>query len=457
MKKYDLAVIGAGSAGLVAATTAKRKGLKTILIEKRKIGGECTHSGCIPSKAFLNAAKQWHTIQKSTQYGLPKYKGAKPDFSIIMKKVNEIIDSIYQHETPDIFQSQGIDTVIGSANFIDAHKIDIERHGKIHAKNTIICTGSSPNLIPFEGSEKLTFLHNDNFWELRKQPNHIVFIGGGVISLELGSAIAQLGSKVTIVEVAPRILGVADEEVSIFMTSYLQNIGVNIITNANITAFKKAKNKHEMHLEADGKELVIKADEYFQAVGRRPNISGLNLEKAGVKYTRHGIKTNRFLQTSAKNIYTCGDVTTPYKFTHTASYQANICVDNIIDGNKKVNDLSVLPWGVFTEPEIGHVGLTEKEGREQYGDSISVFRVDATIDRFITDQKTGGFLKVIFNDRDLVIGADAVGHHAGEWIQILTVAIKNKIPASKMADTIFAYPTYSEIVKKAFTRYLRTK
>ena len=309
MKKYDLAVIGAGSAGLVAATTAKRKGLKTIMIEKRKIGGECTHSGCVPSKAFLNAAKHWHTMQNSAKYGLPKYKGAKPNFATIMRKVNAIIDSIYQHETPDIFQKQGIDTVIGAASFIDANKINIEGHGKIYAKKTIVCTGSSPNLIPFKGSEKLRFLHNDNFWKLRKQPDHIVFIGGGVISLELGSAIAQLGSKVTIVEVAPRILGVVDEEVSAYMTEFLEKNGVNIITNANISEFTKTKKRHEMHLKVSRKKLVLKADQYFQAVGRRPNIKGLDLENAGIKYNRRGIETNRYLQTSAKNIYSCGDVT----------------------------------------------------------------------------------------------------------------------------------------------------
>jgi len=220
MKKYDLAVIGAGSAGLVAATTAKRKGLKTIMIEKRKIGGECTHSGCVPSKAFLNAAKTWHTMKETSKYGLPKVRGAKLNFASVMRNVNGIIDSIYQHETPEIFQKQGIDTVIGAASFINEHKIAIEGFKNIYAKKTIIATGSSPNLIPFKGSEKLRFLHNDNFWKLRKLPKHIVFIGGGVITLELGSALAQFGSKVTIIEVAPRILGVVDEEVSKYMTAY---------------------------------------------------------------------------------------------------------------------------------------------------------------------------------------------------------------------------------------------
>jgi len=175
-------------------------------------------------------------------------------------------------------------------------------------------------------------------------------------------------------------------------------------------------------------------------------------------FTAKGITTNKYLQTSVPHIYSCGDVTTPFKFTHTASHQANICIENILKGNTRSNDLSVLPWAIFTEPEIGHVGLSEKVARKKYGDNnINVFKVDANIDRFITDRKAGGMLKVIFNSNDLVVGAEAVGAHAGEWIQLLTLVIKNKIPAQQMADTIFTYPSYSEIVKKAFSRYTRTK
>jgi len=184
----------------------------------------------------------------------------------------------------------------------------------------------------------------------------------------------------------------------------------------------------------------------------------MQLENAGIDYSSRGIMTNNFLQTTRSHIYACGDVTTRLKFTHTASHQANICIDNIIEGPIRENDLSTFPWAIFTEPEIGHVGLSEEEANEIYGPkNISVFKVDVAIDRFITDRKTGGMLKVIFNQEDLVVGAEAVGAHAGEWIQILTPIIKNEISAAIMAHTIFAYPSYSEIIKKAFTRYLRSK
>ena len=184
----------------------------------------------------------------------------------------------------------------------------------------------------------------------------------------------------------------------------------------------------------------------------------MQLENANNEYTSRGIQANEFLQTSAPHIYACGDVTTPYKFTHTASHQANICIENILNGNTKKNDLSVLPWGIFTEPEIGHVGLSVKEAHEKYGkNNIHIFEVDASIDRFVTDRKKGGLLRVIFKQDDLVVGAEAVGENAGEWIQFFTIIMKNNITLAKMADTIFAYPTYAEIVKKAFSRYSRTK
>lgn len=455
MKEYDLIVIGAGSGGLVAATSGHRKGLKTALIEQNKIGGECTHYGCVPSKALINAAKAFHSLGKMQALGI-SVDAPTVDFGKIMEKVDEIVQGIYKHETPDIFQDMGIDTYVhnSGAKFIDSHTISIGEE-TLSAKNFVICTGSSPRIPAIDGIEKVNILHNENFWELRTKPGKVVFIGGGVISVELGQSLARLGCSVCIIERNPRILKVTDPEIGNYLTEVIQKEGVQLIYNANVKSFS---GNNTLDYEVDGLTESISADYFFLATGRLANVNGLDLEKAGVKYSERGIQTNDFLQSSTPHIYACGDVTTPFKFTHTASHQANICIDNILQENSKTNDLSVLPWAIFTEPEIGHVGLTEQEAIEKYGaDNIQVFKVDASIDRFITDRKTGGMIKVIFDNNDLVLGAEAIGAHAGEWIQLLTLVIKNKIPADQMADTIFAYPSYSEIVKKVFSRYLRSK
>jgi pyruvate/2-oxoglutarate dehydrogenase complex dihydrolipoamide dehydrogenase (E3) component len=455
MKQYDIIVIGAGSGGLVAATTAHRKGLKTALVEKNKIGGECTHYGCIPSKAFINTAKAYDSIRKMSALGIT-IDLPKNDFRKIMEKVDEIVQSVYEHETPEIFQNQGIDVYVdkGGAQFTNEHAITVGAE-ILQAKNFVICTGSSPRIPKIEGIEQVNILHNENFWNIRSHPGKIVFIGGGVISVELGQSLARLGCDVCIIDKNDRILKVTDEEIGTYLTQQIEKEGLKLVTSATPVKFN---NKNTMVYELNNEERIIKANYFFVAAGRLPNIEGMNLEKAGVTFTAKGITTNKYLQTSVPHIYSCGDVTTPFKFTHTASHQANICVENIIKGNTKSNDLSVLPWAIFTEPEIGHVGLSEKEAQEKYGDNnINVFKVAANIDRFITDRKTGGILKVIFNSNDLVVGAEAVGALAGEWIQLLTIVIKNKIPAQQMADTIFAYPSYSEIVKKVFSRYMRTK
>ncbi len=455
MKQYDVIVIGAGSGGLVAATTAHRKGLKTAMVEKNKIGGECTHYGCVPSKALINAAKAYHSIEKMETLGIAAAV-PKLDFRAVMEKVDEIVQGIYIHETPEIFQNQGIDVYVDNsgAQFIDANTITIGNE-TLRSKHFVICTGSSPRIPEIEGIDRANILHNENFWKLRKHPKKVVFIGGGVISIEIGQALARFGCDICIIDRNSRILKVTDEEIGGYLCKQLEKDGLQLITEAKILKFI---DKNSLLYSINDVEQTVIADYFFVAAGRLPNVGGLNLEKAGIEYTSRGILSNEYLQTSVNNIYTCGDVTTPLKFTHTASYQANICIDNILNENSKKNDLSVVPWGIFTEPEIGHVGLSEKEAEKKFGKAgFTVFKVEASIDRFITDRKTGGLLKVIFSNEDLVLGAEAVGAHAGEWIQLFTIIIKNKIKAHEMAETIFSYPTYSEIVKKSFSRYVRTK
>jgi pyruvate/2-oxoglutarate dehydrogenase complex dihydrolipoamide dehydrogenase (E3) component len=460
MKKYDLAVIGAGSGGLVAALSANRRGLKVAMIERDKIGGECTHAGCIPSKTFISSAKLFHAMQTADRLGLPaKHQSDDLDFSKVMEHVNSVVQAVYQNEQPSVFQDQGIDVYINSAGaeFMSPTEIKIGKD-LIQATNTIIATGSSPRLAPHSGGDMPDVLTNNNFWDLRQLPQSIAFLGGGVISVELGQSLARFGSDVSIIEQYPRILHVTDERVGQLASDILEREGVKIFTNSKIVNCQTLEGgKVRLFLEQNGEQKEMVVDRIFAALGRVPNISGLELDNAGVEYNESGIKINEYLQTTAENIYAVGDVASPAKFTHMASYQAEIALENILSGNHLLNDLSVVPWAIFMEPEIGHVGLNETQARKKYGE-VNTFQVETnSIDRFKTESETEGFLKIVMDLEDRIVGAEAIGKHAGEWIQFFTLAIKQNLPIQDLGNLIFIYPTFSEIIKKAITRYLRTK
>jgi pyruvate/2-oxoglutarate dehydrogenase complex dihydrolipoamide dehydrogenase (E3) component len=460
MKQYDIAVIGAGSGGLVAALTAQRRGARVVLIERYKIGGECTHFGCVPSKTLIASARLFRSFKKSAQHGLPQVElSTALDFGQVMEHVNQVVQGIYANEQPAHFEGLGIDVYIDPAGASFLNNNEIQIGGEIiWADYTVISTGSSPRMAPHEGSEILDVLTNENFWDLRDLPRSIVFLGGGVISAELGQSLARFGSAVTIIDRNPRILKAADEAVSALAAEILQQEGVQILTNAEVIMCRQiASGKINLSIVQNGQQKGMTAEHIFVALGRTPNTSGLQLEKANVAYSDKGIEVNNFLQTTTPNIYACGDVASPAKFTHMASYQAEICVENILNDNHVENDLSIVPWAIFMEPEIGHVGLTEAEARRKFGEVIVSQVNTSSIDRFITEGETVGFLKLVMDKNDVILGADAMGIHAGEWIQFLTLAIKQKLTLQALAETIFIYPTFSEIVKKAATRYLRAK
>lgn len=457
-KHYDVAVIGAGSGGLVAATSAKRAGLSVALLEKNKIGGECLHTGCVPSKTFINSAKVYAAAKKTNAFGLPSFvEKDKFDFSKVMEHVDSVVQHIYKDENPEVFQKIGIDVYVdqSGAKFLNNKEIKIGKE-VITAEHTIICTGSSPKRMETIHGTDVEFLDNENFWEIRKQPKNILFVGGGIISAEIGQSLKRFGSKVTIIDHNERILKVVDEDITDLLTKKFIDEGIELITNSEVESFEKKGDTIIAKIRTNDNSIITREfDSVFITAGRVPNTKGMDLENADIQYNSRGIITNEFFQTTAANIYACGDVASKFKFTHAASYQADICLNNILNGNSRKMEENLVPWAIFTDPEIAHTGMSEGEARKLFP-KINVFKVDATIDRFITEGKTEGFLKVIFDNNNNVVGADAVGANAGEWIQIITVAIKNKIPIESIADTIFIYPTFAEIVKKAFTRFQRS-
>lgn len=457
---YDLVILGAGGGGITAAFEAQRRGAKVALLEKHKIGGECTHSGCVPSKALIDVAKNYHAINHSTVHGLRAMDAHSGfEFRRAMEHVKSIIDGVYAHEQPKRFNDMGIDTFIheSGASFVDQHTIKIGDE-TVQGKNIIIATGSGPRLLPTDPDNPVDMLNNENFWELREQPESIAFLGGGVISAELGQALARFGTKVTIIDRNTRILGAIDPDVSQYLIDVFSDMGIEMITDANATVCSKDENGKiclDIEQGEDNKSKLV-VDKLFVAIGRVPNLGGLNLEAAGIEYTRHGITVNEKMQSNVAHICAVGDVASRAKFSHVANYQAERVVRNMLIGQNNIMDLTALPWAIFSDPEIGHVGMTEAQAREEH-EGVQTFKVDAATDRFITDSKTGGFLKIVMDSENTILGATGVGAHAGEWVQCLTIPVKMGLKAEDIADTIFAYPTYAEIVKKSCSRFLRTK
>ena len=460
MKEYDITVIGAGSGGLVAALKARRHGARVALIERNKIGGECTHAGCVPSKTLISSARLYHAMKRADVHGLPKLSSSGDfDFARVMEHVDNVVQGVYQNEQPAHFQDLGIDVYIdpSGARFLSRNEIQIGKD-VIRSNYAVISTGSSPRPAPRAGSEMPQFVTNDNFWALRKLPRSIAFLGGGVISAEIAQSLARFGSEVTIIERFPRILNFVDEEVGALAINVLKREGIRILVDSEVTNYHLSEGGQiKIVLTQQGFQREVFAEQIFAALGRDPNIAGLGLDRVGIAYSASGISTSEYLQTTVPNIYAIGDVTSPAKFTHIASYQAEVAVENILNGNQVKNDLSVVPWAIFMDPEIGHVGLTESEARRK-GEKVNIAQVNTnSIDRFVTESATEGFLKVVMDENDVLLGADAIGVHAGEWIQFFTLAIQQKLPIQSLGDLIFIYPTFSEIIKKVVTRYLRNK
>ena len=455
MKEYDVCVIGAGSAGLVAATTANRLGAKTSLVESKTIGGECLNSGCIPSKTFLYSANLFHNSKKAGELGLPTGVIIKPDLGKIMGHVRNLINSMAQSENEETFQKMGIDVYPGRSYFISKNILSVNGE-EISSKYFIICTGSLPTIPPIKTLQNVPYLTNENFWDQDELPLRTLIMGAGPIGIELGQALSRLGSEIYIATRSDTILKKEDDEIAFEMKKILMDEGLKFLNNIHIKQFEKDGSQIIVQYDKNGTTVELVVDAVLVAIGRKPNIAVLDLKNAGVEYKKEGIIVNDELKTTTENIYACGDVIGKYLFTHAASYYAEIAVNNILKMEKITISQIFMPWVTFTDPEVAHVGMTEKEAREKFVD-INILHVDATLDRFRTENATKGFIKIILDKNDTIIGAHALGAHAGEYIQNLTLAMQHNITIQQLSRTIYPYPTFSEIVKKAFSRYLRTK
>ncbi|MGQ0543263.1 MAG: dihydrolipoyl dehydrogenase family protein [Blastocatellia bacterium] len=459
---YDLIVIGGGSAGLVAAGGSAILGARVALIEKNLLGGDCLYTGCVPSKTLISSAKFAHHARHAGKYGFETVEQAfiNNSFASITGRVQGVIKIIEHHDAPEVFEEMGVEVVFGTPKFLNANEVEVvlKADGEkriMRAKRFCISTGSHPFVPELAGLSETGFITNENVFHLTELPKRLIVLGGGAIGVEMGQSFARFGSIVTMVEMGDRILSNEDAEVSELMRTILIKEGVDILTNQKpINVHKRDDGAKILTVEFNGNYKEIEADEIMVSVGRRPNLEGLGLEKAGVESESHRIKTNEYLQTSKTHIYAAGDVTSHFQFTHMADYEAQIVIQNAFVPwpFKKKTDFRVVPWATFTDPEIGRVGITEAEAVKTHGtDNVKVYKVTfEDNDRAQAESSTDGFAKIVTHKK-VIIGATLVGSNAGELIHEFVWAMKQRMKIGDLNKIIRVYPTLAKITQAVGT------
>jgi len=451
---YDAIVIGGGAAGLTASGIAANFGAKTMMIEKDRLGGDCTWNGCVPSKTLIKAASVIYKAKESNKYGID-LSIQDVDLSRVMKHVDEVRNEIYEEaDRPEIFEEMGIEVVFGEASFSGSHTLSImlpdgtER--TVTSKYFFICTGSTPFVPPIPGLESVNYLTNESLFQIDSIPKSINIIGAGPIGCEMAQSFVRLGLDVTVLDMADRILANDDPELTKILMKSLEEEGVKFELNAAIENVESADESVRISYSKNGESRSATSESLLAATGRRPNVGGLNLEAAGVNYSKKGIEVNKSGRTNQRHIYAAGDVTGQFHFSHMSEHTAKTAVTKALLKVPMSIDEKHLPWVTFTDPELGHVGATEGELKNQ-GVSFETYRFPfSKIDRAVTDGNTTGLIKIYAKKwSGKILGASVVGVHAGEMISQYALAMKNGVSLRDFADTIHPYPSYGLGARRA--------
>ena len=461
-KTFDrnLVVIGGGSAGLVTAYIAAAVKAKVTLVEKHHLGGDCLYTGCVPSKALIRSAKFLSHVQRCKEFGI-RSAHAEFDFAGVMERVQRVIKTIEPHDSVDRYTALGVDVVQGTARIVSPWEVEITcgdgRVLRLTTRSIVIAAGARPFVPPIPGIEQIEVLTSDNVWNLRKRPGRLVVLGGGPIGSELTQTFARLGSHVTQVEMAPRILMREDVDASDLVTARFRDEGIDVRVGHTAKRVEVVDGEKLLIAETQGQEVRIPFDALLVAVGRTANLSGYGLQELGVT-TGRTVEVNGYLQTNFPNIYAAGDVAGPYQFTHTAAHQAwYAAVNALFDPFKKFRaDYRVIPWATFVEPEVARVGLNELEAKERgVPHEVTHYGIDH-LDRAIADGEAHGFVKVLtVPGKDRILGVTIVGEHAGDLLAEWVLAMKHGIGLNKILGTIHTYPTLAEANKHAAGHWKR--
>jgi pyruvate/2-oxoglutarate dehydrogenase complex dihydrolipoamide dehydrogenase (E3) component len=451
--RVDICVIGAGAGGLTVAAAAAQLGVSVALIEKHKMGGDCLNYGCVPSKSLIAAARRAHLMRTCAPFGIVptnptiSYKG-------VHDHVHRVIASIAPNDSVERFTGLGVKVIRAAAQFISRDTV-LAGDERIKARRFVIATGSSPAVPPIPGLDGVPYFTNETIFENGSQLDHLIIIGGGPIGLELAQAHLRLGSRVTVLE-ALKALGKDDPEMSEVVLKRLRAEGVEIREGALVERVTGGARLVDVHISEGGVPGVVQGTNLLVATGRNPNVTGLNLEAAGIKYDKRGIQVNKGLVTSNSRVFAIGDVTGGPQFTHVANYQAGIVVRRALFRLPATVDSDIIPWVTFTDPELAHVGLAEDAARKRSA-RVRVFRWPYhENDRAQTERATEGFIKVVTDAKGKILGASIVGEHAGELIQMWSLAVTQGLNIKAMTQWISPYPTYSEINKRVAYGYYAT-
>lgn len=459
MKKYDLIVIGGGAGGLTVAAGGASLGAKVALIEKEEEpGGDCLHFGCVPSKALIEAAKEVFTARKAaSEFGMTLTGEA--DLAVAKTRVKAAIDQIQGHDGAERFRKLGVDVYHGLGTFKDTHHVEIVGTNEvIYGKRIVIATGSQPIIPPIEGISEVEVLTNETIFDLDEVPKRLMVIGAGTIGLELAQAMSRFGSEVFVVDLATEIFSKEDKGIVPFVKKALEEelqfrLGHRVSKVVGLDNGRKI-----VTISIEGIEENLEVDAILVAAGRKPNIATLQLEKIGVKEEKGAIVVSPTLQTSVSHIYAVGDVIGQYPFTHAAGMEGKVVVANAVFGLKKKVSYENVPWVTFTDPEVFHLGLTEQEAKDKFGDNVTIYEVTTDdVDRFVADRKLNGIAKVITDKKGKILGAHAVGLGAGDWMQEIVYAKQHDHKIGQLSNVIHPYPIRGAILQRLADQYWRKK
>lgn len=455
--RYNLVVLGAGTAGLVTAAGAAGLGAKVALVERHLMGGDCLNVGCVPSKALIRASRAVADVRDAGAFGVRVPAGVTADFPAAMERMRRLRAGISPHDSASRFRDLGVDVYFGTGRFTGPDALEVDGR-TLRFKKAVIATGARASAPTIPGMAEAGYLTNETVFGLTALPPRLAVVGAGPLGCELAQAFARFGSKVTLIETGPQILGREDRDAAAVVEASLRRDGVAIQCGCKIISARKDGPDKALTLECNGANSEVRVDEILVGVGRAPNVEGLGLEQAGVAFDEKGVTVDDRLRTSNRRVFAAGDVASRFKFTHTADALARIAIQNaLFVGRAKASSLTV-PWCTYTDPEIAHVGLYEHEAGDQ-GIPVRTFLQEfGSVDRAVIDGEPEGFVKVhVRAGTDRILGATVVARHAGEMISELTLAMVGGLGLKDLARTIHPYPTQAEAFKKVGDAYSRTR